>query len=103
MTRGTACSTSLKVNVESPWHGQRRSFWMNPSLRRSLVNHGVEAFNVGVGDVAAIAHVLNEKSASAWNREQYLSCPLLRDVRGAHRSEEHTSELQSPMHLVCRL
>src|SRR4051794_21217259 len=24
-------------------------------------------------------------------------------VRGAHRSEEHTSELQSPVHLVCRL
>src|SRR5258708_25501060 len=23
--------------------------------------------------------------------------------RGAHRSEEHTSELQSPDHLVCRL
>src|SRR5690348_17789055 len=22
---------------------------------------------------------------------------------GAHRSEEHTSELQSPVHLVCRL
>src|SRR5690348_17436302 len=23
--------------------------------------------------------------------------------RGGHRSEEHTSELQSPVHLVCRL
>src|SRR5258708_21296228 len=27
----------------------------------------------------------------------------LRDRRGARRSEEHTSELQSPDHLVCRL
>src|SRR5258708_25565025 len=25
------------------------------------------------------------------------------DLRAAHRSEEHTSELQSPDHLVCRL
>src|SRR5437879_10277494 len=30
--------------------------------------------------------------------------PLVRAVqRAAHRSEEHTSELQSPMYLVCRL
>src|SRR5690348_17881494 len=28
-------------------------------------------------------------------------CPHLH--RGEHRSEEHTSELQSPVHLVCRL
>src|SRR2546429_5898164 len=27
----------------------------------------------------------------------------LRDRRGARRSEEHTSELQSRLHLVCRL
>src|SRR5437762_10627618 len=29
--------------------------------------------------------------------------PKSLDQRGAHRSEEHTSELQSPMYLVCRL
>src|SRR5258708_11244087 len=28
---------------------------------------------------------------------------LTHRVRGANRSEEHTSELQSPDHLVCRL
>src|SRR5437762_5404797 len=28
---------------------------------------------------------------------------LAREHRGAARSEEHTSELQSPMYLVCRL
>src|ERR1017187_3229441 len=27
----------------------------------------------------------------------------MRGVRKGHRSEEHTSELQSPMYLVCRL
>src|SRR5690348_17527073 len=29
--------------------------------------------------------------------------PVPIDGRGADRSEEHTSELQSPVHLVCRL
>src|SRR5437879_9568088 len=37
----------------------------------------------------------------------YRRCPgcraLLRDSTGTCRSEEHTSELQSPMYLVCRL
>src|SRR5437762_11251256 len=28
---------------------------------------------------------------------------LCRGLQAAHRSEEHTSELQSPMYLVCRL
>src|SRR5690348_17464254 len=28
---------------------------------------------------------------------------LLAAAEAAHRSEEHTSELQSPVHLVCRL
>src|SRR5438876_11787440 len=28
---------------------------------------------------------------------------LIDDLRGLKRSEEHTSELQSPVHLVCRL
>src|SRR5690348_17600272 len=29
--------------------------------------------------------------------------PAAREARGLGRSEEHTSELQSPVHLVCRL
>src|SRR5690348_17632560 len=31
------------------------------------------------------------------------ACPATRPAFGAPRSEEHTSELQSPVHLVCRL
>src|SRR5437764_10250069 len=29
--------------------------------------------------------------------------PIILSLSGGHRSEEHTSELQSPMYLVCRL
>src|SRR5258708_8752532 len=38
-------------------------------------------------------------------RQQELGLDGFQDVRvlGFHRSEEHTSELQSPDHLVCRL
>src|SRR4051794_41334666 len=32
-----------------------------------------------------------------------VDCALARGVRREQRSEEHTSELQSPVHLVCRL
>src|SRR5207244_8858288 len=31
------------------------------------------------------------------------ACTRVRETRGLRRSEEHTSELQSPAHLVCRL
>src|SRR5258708_15462807 len=34
---------------------------------------------------------------------QSFDIELLREVGGRSRSEEHTSELQSPDHLVCRL
>src|SRR5437879_9362379 len=30
-------------------------------------------------------------------------CPVASDLVATERSEEHTSELQSPMYLVCRL
>src|SRR5207244_6509828 len=35
------------------------------------------------------------------NRQDWSVCE--RTQKGTHRSEEHTSELQSPDHLVCRL
>src|SRR5438876_3143214 len=36
--------------------------------------------------------------------EPFGSCRLcLVEIEGCSRSEEHTSELQSPVHLVCRL
>src|SRR5690348_17465885 len=40
--------------------------------------------------------------ASAWARSSACPCACT-GCRGRRRSEEHTSELQSPVHLVCRL
>src|SRR5690348_17459783 len=57
-------------------------------------------------DVAAISeHALVEASVAAarldiaGDRHRLEHSP----VRSARRSEEHTSELQSPVHIVCRL
>src|SRR4051794_41651146 len=36
-------------------------------------------------------------------RGRWAPCPCARGGRPRRRSEEHTSELQSPVHLVCRL
>src|ERR1017187_10586509 len=43
----------------------------------------------------------SEEHTSELQSPMYLVCRLL--LEQTHRSEEHTSELQSPMHLVCRL
>src|SRR5437764_11060355 len=40
---------------------------------------------------------------AAFGDEKLLVSELARGFFGARRSEEHTSELQSPMYLVCRL
>src|SRR5258708_9293944 len=37
------------------------------------------------------------------HRHHLLGADRVADVAESHRSEEHTSELQSPDHLVCRL
>src|ERR1041385_9025509 len=39
----------------------------------------------------------------ARRRKQYLYHERWREIRDENRSEEHTSELQSRLHLVCRL
>src|SRR5437764_11878280 len=38
-----------------------------------------------------------------WPRRSPTAAPTKRSAAGRRRSEEHTSELQSPMYLVCRL
>src|SRR5205814_9079016 len=44
-----------------------------------------------------------EAGVKAWRRRKWMSAPWLVLVIFPARSEEHTSELQSLRHLVCRL
>src|SRR5690348_17663042 len=55
--------------------------------RESRVGHDELALVLRIGQVLP-----------AGRRTRHLVGPI-----GRHRSEEHTSELQSPVHLVCRL
>src|SRR5690348_17787303 len=43
------------------------------------------------------------RSISSWTRPPRFRGPRPTRSRRSGRSEEHTSELQSPVHLVCRL
>src|SRR5258708_15091937 len=50
------------------------------------------------------AHVFFSHGALRRRRRDHVQQPVSRrHLRSAPRSEEHTSELQSPDHLVCRL
>src|SRR5690348_17750876 len=64
--------------------------------RFRLQNHALAAAKGAVvhGAVAVVGEVAQVKNADL--RQSGLARP-------PHRSEEHTSELQSPVHLVCRL
>src|SRR5690348_17956395 len=49
----------------------------------------------------AVAHLAGADDADAFNSHPLYSSGVL--IAQLRRSEEHTSELQSPVHLVCRL
>src|SRR5690348_17479470 len=52
---------------------------------------------------ADVASRSNKACSAASNRPGCVSAPAALSARQLPRSEEHTSELQSPVHLVCRL
>src|SRR5690348_18117632 len=69
------------------------------SVRGYLPAVGVMVVAAGLG-LALLARVRPHGGASRWARALRTARD---DVRDGLRSEEHTSELQSPVHLVCRL
>src|SRR5437879_13383763 len=73
-------------------------FWMMRPPPRSTLFPYTTLFRSPLPDAAGSPPV-----PAGHQRGSDLSSPLLPDHAGAQRSEEHTSELQSPMYLVCRL
>ena len=60
-------------------------------------------FGFKVGDSHIIVNDITERArAFAFGGQELWNIPCLARGQGS-RSEEHTSELQSPDHLVCRL
>src|SRR5690348_11219441 len=76
-----------------------------PNEMETQITQRVESAIRGVNGVDEISSTVNE-GVSETDVTFVLGTPTDRavnDVRNAIRSEEHTSELQSPVHLVCRL
>src|SRR5260370_5889066 len=53
--------------------------------------------------ISAASPIHNSNCNSASSRSNQRACPLVRTTAGRVRSEEHTSELQSHLNIVCRL
>src|SRR5690348_17858924 len=66
-------------------------------LADTLEAMGYDVCAVEATEIGAVA------AAARWNPDLMIVDARLRNGSGVTRSEEHTSELQSPVHLVCRL
>src|SRR5437762_13895480 len=66
-----------------------------------------EIYTLSLHDALPILPVLTRREDAGRRPRRDCRSPHLARLRrrldGTHRSEEHTSELQSPMYLVCRL
>src|ERR1039457_2303038 len=83
-------ATSL---FKTPVYGQNQA----PSTGRVLgANDRINVAYIGVGKQNTLHITLQKKFAQDNNIAQVAVCDV-------YRSEEHTSELQSPCNLVCRL
>src|SRR5689334_24074138 len=83
----------------------RSTLFPYTTLFRSPATSGIGLNEDGlVSDAQALAVVLvvNDLSAQELVEEARLPLPLAQSIED-YRSEEHTSELQSQFHLVCRL
>src|ERR1017187_4274593 len=76
----------------------RRASERTPALPRMGATNGAITASCDAG----IAIVRRSLSDSRWHRRRPDDGPVLAGP-DCRRSEEHTSELQSPMYLVCRL
>src|SRR3712207_7373736 len=72
---------------------------------QSLIDQGVPAEVIPT--YCCLTDYSNNKSGLCWPKMETIAATLNRSVRTVqrhvHRSEEHTSELQSRQYLVCRL
>src|SRR5437762_1806818 len=106
-TRATATRTTAPTSTGVTARGSEVS---PRTARCALTMPPVQARNVpSIHQIGRYHHVLPPPMASqvqgyAWNgRSTAMSIAVKTTLPHSPRSEEHTSELQSPMYLVCRL
>src|SRR5690348_17663233 len=84
-------------DVSKPLAGQSVALvFFNPSLRTRA------SMQVGIYELGGNPVIL-EPGSTSWSLEHREGVVMDGDKTEHLRSEEHTSELQSPVHLVCRL
>src|SRR5256885_9995861 len=97
----TACAQVFAVYaLDNVWHCGRCQGFSPPRLRRHSCMDSVSALG---RTSSALIPTISHFPGSCHHAPP---CPPLlppRQGRGSARSEEHTSELQSPCNLVCRL
>src|SRR3989454_4179746 len=107
--RCTRCQSSGVPSTAQYWHiGETTTRFTNSTSRnRNGVNRGGGGGLLGTSTpLCSAVRAANQRSTSPTNlgsRSFKLSCVIRRLRVSRLRSEEHTSELQSPCNLVCRL
>src|SRR5437762_10634898 len=82
----------------------RSTLFPYTTLFRSHVLRDVDETAREIARVRGLERRVGEALTSAVRRDEVvLHLEAFTEVRRDRRSEEHTSELQSPMYLVCRL
>src|SRR3990170_7929505 len=79
----------------------RSTLFPYTTLFRSQREHDRQVLDAHVMDELVVAALRSEEHTSEIQSPDHLVCRLLLEKNV--RSQEHTSELQSPDHLVCRL
>src|SRR5947208_8367845 len=106
-TGSNATAEALDLTRHAERAGADGALVVNPYYNKPTQEGLYRHFRAVAESVAIPIVVYNLQSRTAINVETVTMARLARDchnVRGVkERSEEHTSELQSPDHLVCRL
>src|SRR5438876_276546 len=92
-----AAFVMIETRTERSYRGLAR-------LGQEFADQGAQVDRIVAGNhhLHAIAGGEDERFGNAFLRFQLRQCRRQNSL-GKSRSEEHTSELQSPVHLVCRL
>src|ERR1022692_1948455 len=104
--RRRSCSASAMTSATSAMIGWRGSRWLKSIVCARVRGTGSSGWSTSVRAVQVA--IGQRRAPQPEGRPGYLRVDTVhqgdRDgVKGVYRSEEHTSELQSPCNLVCRL
>src|SRR5256885_14644110 len=90
------CINPVQLRDEITWEGNR-SIVVSARVGKAQVEIR------GLGNVSVSPQMLDRAHITALHMMEHIVGIATENLSGGFRSEEHTSELQSPCNLVCRL